>query len=325
MDIRNRMVDVDSLRRHACQDLLKLLLQSKPGWQEKLWEEKDDYPDICNKVWNYGVDSLSVDEMDETAIYDILSKYYNSRDKQRSIASVNKPTFKALRQLKDERNISAHSHGNEKADELYTRALVSLYDIKGFVKTVAKFEQGIKEWDRLDFSTKYTHEADKLMDLIDDERITFVQQRKAIMRDIQRFKESGDPENTWIEILQFYMNRWKIGHDPEQYFMFMRLASDAGIKNAHEPALAAAIYNKDWEEYDRRLPLVYHDCYLLREDWGSAKEKALELKTIVDMMNEYISANIAESAGFKEIIADLSKNGVKINKAENGLYELINA
>lgn len=158
------------------------------------------------------------------------------------------------------------------------------------------------------------------MSLIDDERITFVQQRIAIMRDIQRFKESEDPENTWIEILQFYMNRWKIDHDPEQYFMFMRLASDAGIKNAHGPAVAAAIYKKDWEEYDKRLLLVYHDCYLQ----GSAGEKAYALKKeILPNINEYISANRTESKGIKEIIAGLSKNGEQINKAENGLYELI--
>lgn len=315
MDIRNRMADVDSLRCHACQDLLKMILQSKPGWQEKLLEETGEKYLAANEEMEiHGIESFSVDKMDISIIFEIL--------KRRRIASVESSTFFALQQLKDDRNhYQGHPSFNEETDELYLRALLSLLNIKKLVYTVAEDENTLDKDERLAYKRKNICEAERLMALIDDERITFVQQRKAVMRDIEHIKESED-SNTWIDIYGSYLKRWQIDR-MDKYFMFISLASDAGIKNAHEPALAAAIYNKDWEEYDRRLPLVYHDCYLLREDWGSAKEKAHMLIKIMSMINEYISTNKKESPGIKLIIEGLSKSGIKISKTGTGLYELI--
>ena len=124
MDVRNRMADVVKLRCNACQDFLRMIL--KEGWQQKLYDKahyevsnntryKDKYiatyehmRDSENAIANF-----SVDDMDVTLITELVVTHFVG------IESVERATCNALKELRDNRNLTNHSNENEDADELY--------------------------------------------------------------------------------------------------------------------------------------------------------------------------------------------------------------
>lgn len=307
MNIRNRMDDVVSLRCHACQDLLKMIIQ--PGWQEKLWEETGEkYAAIHEEMCNHGVDSYSVDKMDVTIIYEIIKK--------RKIASVERSTFFALQQLKDDRNLTQHSSCNEEADELYLRALLSLCDIRSFVRTVAEDEFSIDESIRLDFRRKYIREIEKLMSIIDEERIAIIQRKKDIDRDIQRILESNDPEKDWLDTYESYDRRRRIDGDYGPITEFCLRSSDAGLSIAHQFASSYAGIKKDWEEYNKRLMLEY-DSINKEEDISK-----MDMHSILSGINCYIFDH-SESDTIRKILDDLQSRGYIIQKNPRGFYQYL--
>ena len=204
MKMRNRMPDVAKLRCNACQEFLKMVI--KPNWQQRLYDiakeaiehnrYADNYRPAYEKMRNIGIENYSIDEMDVTFITQVVC--FCS-----SIVSVQKQTKDALTKLRDDRNLTNHSNENEEDEELYLRCLLSLCNLRSFVKAVDKFEINIDDADRLNYRNKYIPQIEELMDILDEERIALIQRTKDITKDINRLLSCSDDETRlrmWCDI-----------------------------------------------------------------------------------------------------------------------------
>lgn len=72
--------------------------------------------------------------------------------------------------------------------------MLSLCNLRSFVKAVDKFEINIDDADRLNYRNKYIPQIEELMDILDEERIALIQRTKDIIKDINRLLSCSDDE-----------------------------------------------------------------------------------------------------------------------------------
>lgn len=317
MEIRNRMPDVVKLRCNACQEFLKMVI--KPNWQQRLYDiakeaiehnrYADNYRPAYEKMRDIGIENYSIDEMDVTFITQVVC--FCS-----SIVSVQKQTKDALTKLRDDRNLTNHSNENEEEEELYLRGLLSLCNLRSFVKAVDKFEINIDDADRLNYRNKYIPQIEELMDILDEERIALIQRTKDITKDINRLLSCSDDETRlrmWCDISKLYMDReWKLDKNPERYNEFIVMASDAGIPEAH---INAAIYflhiKKDYVEMERRLQMMFDSRDRLT---------AGNVHSIIESINWYVTTGNNITVGMNEMADRIIALGFPVEKQEDGTY-----
>lgn len=317
MKMRNRMPDVAKLRCNACQEFLKMVI--KPNWQQRLYDiakeaiehnrYADNYRPAYEKMRNIGIENYSIDEMDVTFITQVVC--FCS-----SIVSVQKQTKDALTKLRDDRNLTNHSNENEEDEELYLRGLLSLCNLRSFVKAVDKFEINIDDADRLNYRNKYIPQIEELMDILDEERIALIQRTKDITKDINRLLSCSDDETRlriWCDISKLYMDReWKLDKNPERYNEFIVMASDAGIPEAH---INAAIYflniKKDYVEMERRLQMMFDSRDRLT---------AGNVHSIIESINWYVTTGNNITVGMNEMADRIIALGFPVEKQEDGTY-----
>ena len=317
MEIRNRMPDVVKLRCNACQEFLKMVI--KPNWQQRLYDiakeaiehnrYADNYRPAYEKMRDIGIENYSIDEMDVTFITQVVC--FCS-----SIVSVQKQTKDALTKLRDDRNLTNHSNENEEDEELYLRCLLSLCNLRSFVKAVDKFEINIDDADRLNYRNKYIPQIEELMDILDEERIALIQRTKDIIKDINRLLSCSDDETRlrmWCDISKLYMDReWKLDKNPERYNEFIVMALDAGIPEAH---INAAIYflniKKDYVEMERRLQMMFDSRDRLT---------AGNVHSIIESINWYVTTGNNITVGMNEMADRIIALGFPVEKQEDGTY-----
>lgn len=317
MKMRNRMPDVAKLRCNACQEFLKMVI--KPNWQQRLYDiakeaiehnrYADNYRPAYEKMRDIGIENYSIDEMDITFITQVVC--FCS-----SIVSVQKQTKDALTKLRDDRNLTNHSNENEEDEELYLRGLLSLCNLRSFVKAVDKFEINIDDADRLNYRNKYIPQIEELMDILDEERIALIQRTKDITKDINRLLSCSDDETRlrmWCDISKLYMDReWKLDKNPERYNEFIVMASDAGIPEAH---INAAIYflniKKDYVEMERRLQMMFDSRDRLT---------AGNVHSIIESINWYVTTGNNITVGMNEMADRIIALGFPVEKQEDGTY-----
>ena len=317
MEMRNRMPDVAKLRGNACQEFLKMVI--KPNWQQRLYDiakeaiehnrYADNYRPAYEKMRDIGIENYSIDEMDVTFITQVVC--FCS-----SIVSVQKQTKDALTKLRDDRNLTNHSNENEEDEELYLRGLLSLCNLRSFVKAVDKFEINIDDADRLNYRNKYIPQIEELMDILDEERIALIQRTKDITKDINRLLSCSDDETRlrmWCDISKLYMDReWKLDKNPERYNEFIVMASDAGIQEAH---INAAIYflniKKDYVEMERRLQMMFDSRDRLT---------AGNVHSIIESINWYVTTGNNITVGMNEMADRIIALGFPVEKQEDGTY-----
>lgn len=315
MEMRNRMPDVAKLRGNACQEFLKMVI--KPNWQQRLYDiakeaiehnrYADNYRPAYEKMRDIGIENYSIDEMDVTFITQVVC--FCS-----SIVSVQKQTKDALTKLRDDRNLTNHSNENEEDEELYLRGLLSLCNLRSFVKAVDKFEINIDDADRLNYRNKYIPQIEELMDILDEERIALIQRTKDITKDINRLLSCSDDETRlrmWCDISKLYMDReWKLDKNPERYNEFIVMASDAGIPEAH---INAAIYflniKKDYVEMERRLQMMFDSRDRLT---------AGNVHSIIESINWYVTTGNNITVGMNEMADRIIALGFPVEKQEDG-------
>lgn len=317
MEIRNRMSDVVKLRCNACQDFLKMAI--KPGWQKEIYDiakdaiehnkYADNYRPAYEKMRDIGIDNYSVDNMDVTFITQVVCFCP-------SVVTVHKQTREALTKLRDDRNLTNHSNENEDAEELYLRGLLSLCNLKNFVKAVDKNEVRIDDEERLAYRSKYIPKIEELTDILDEERIELIQRAKDIRKDINKLLACKDEKTRlclWCDISKLYMDReWKLEKNPERYNEFMVKASDAGISQAH--SYAATYFQhmkKDYVEMERRLRMLY-DAY--------EKISAGDAKNIIDSINWYLAEGNMITPGMLKMVEGIIDLGFPVMKAEDGIF-----
>jgi len=317
MEIRNRMPDVVKLRCNACQEFLKMVI--KHNWQQRLYDiakeaiehnrYADNYRPAYEKMRDIGIENYSIDEMDVTFITQVVC--FCS-----SIVSVQKQTKDALTKLRDDRNLTNHSNENEEDEELYLRCLLSLCNLRSFVKAVDKFEINIDDAYRLNYRNKYIPQIEELMDILDEERIALIQRTKDIIKDINRLLSCSDDETRlrmWCDISKLYMDReWKLDKNPERYNEFIVMASDAGIPEAH---INAAIYflniKKDYVEMERRLQMMFDSRDRLT---------AGNVHSIIESINWYVTTGNNITVGMNEMADRIIALGFPVEKQEDGTY-----
>lgn len=314
MDVRNRMTDIVTLRTHALQDFLRMVLDE--NWRNYIYSRahaqvegngqyKSNYISAYEKMRDVGIDNYDVDDMDVTFICVVIN-YCGA------IAKTQYKTREALKKLTEDRNVTGHSNANEDDEELYLRGLLDLCNLRDFVKTIDQVETDIDDDARLNYRQKYINEIAQLMDLLDEERIELVQQRKNIDKDVQRILNSDNPQKAWLDTMEIYSKKYiSQEKDHEKYAAFIIAASDAGIVNAH--SLAAdwfIIIKKDYPEAVRRLKLLF-DAY--------DKLPAYEAKTIIDSLYVLTSHSNYFDEDMKKMIMAIKELGYPVDKTDSGV------
>ena len=222
-----------------------------------------------------------------------------------------------MREVRNDRNLTNHSGENEDADELYLRGLLSLCNLKSFVRTIDKFEKEIDDITRQSYRKKYIKEIDELKDLLDDERIELIQVNKEIDNDIRRILESNDVKRMFVHVMEAYSKHY-LNFDYYEngifyrYEYFLVRASDAGIVYAHSMAASYYIKKHDYNEAERRLRLLYNainngDC---------------SVYDILLSFNDILKQGDTLTKCMNEMISELRCNGFNIEKNQEGFLEL---
>lgn len=311
MDIRNRMNDITTLRCHVCQDFLRLVLL--PGWKDKLYKKaqkavennfyRDNYIESYNKMRSMGLEAYNVDCMDVSFI-SVIVLFCSD------IAPVQKSVRDAIKKLSGDRNAAGHSSENESTEELYRRAILAVSDIISFIQTVDLSESTIPDIDRLSFRNKWMKEAESLQNLLDCERIEYVQIQKEVVQDIKVIKSSENALATWCNVYAKYI---KYYFNTKRYIQFVVAASDAGIAFAHAYAASYFAYERNFDEFFRRINLLCSPTIHLTKG---------EVSGILNELNHYLWLGNKETSQFKSIIDYLSKSGFDIHQNEDGYYNL---
>ncbi len=317
MDIRNRMDDVVTLRTHALQDFLRLILDE--NWRnyinrrvkdevENNGSHKSNYISAYEKIRDIGLANYDVEDMDVSFIYVVINFCP-------AIAKTMPKTREALRKLTEDRNATGHSSANESKEELYRRGLFDLNNLQDFIKTVDTVEIRIDESDRLAYRQKYIKEIDKLMELLDNERIELIQRKNDLNKDIQRILSSDNPFIAWHETMGLYMERFlKQEKDYEKYAEFIIAASDAGIAQAHDLAIHWFIVKNNYPEAERRVKILF----------DTFKELSpYEAKSIIDILNTILLRKKSISEEMKQLVEQIRKQGYSVEVTETGLYDWI--
>lgn len=317
MDVRNRMADVVKLRCNACQDFMKFVL--KEGWQEELYEiardavEKkhhaDNYISAYEKMRTIGVLNYSVEDMDVSFITTIVQYC-------RSLVSVNNNTVKALVTLKNDRNVTNHSDENEEPEELYLRALLSLCDLRIFIRTVDREEiKAIDDETRMEYRQKYLGLIDDLQDLLDEERIELIQKKKERKKYIQCILDSEDPKETWIKLMEMYLKKDSIHrNDMNEYIAFIVEAAEAGVEEAYGSVADYYYHNKEYDLAEKYLRILY----------TKGDNDSFNVKDMMLLADMYINKRCSREGDGISIINKLIATGANIIKSPDGTsYDLI--
>lgn len=167
-----------------------------------------------------------------------------------------------------------------------------------------------------EYRNKYVPQIEELMDVLDEERIVFIQRRKDIAKDINRLLACPDEESRlslWCDISALYMDRdWKLEKNPERYNEFMIKASDASIPEAHIYAVTYFQHiKKDYVEMERRLRMMFN---------SHKKLTTGDAHSIIESINWYIVAGNSITIGMNEMVNEIIALGFPVEKQEDGTF-----
>ncbi len=275
MKLRNRIAEIKILQAHILQDYLKMALVT--NFIDDTWKSifhdvvqsavnaqnnnSPSYVGAWKKIQLRGMDHYSVDDMDTTIIIAILKNPIKSPFDCFKFNKIDQ----YLDYLKEDRNIDAHTTGNETDSELLQWAYGSLQDISRFISAAAKYSKGSDD-ERNSYARKYEAEIKSLrLQFENDYKEAFRAEEieQSINQDIERIKTSKDPFRTYVEIEGQYINKrdteGKI--DLILHRKFIQTAADAGIVWAcpligdlyFEGILIDVDYSKAAEYYENEL------------------------------------------------------------------------
>jgi len=243
MKIRNRITDIKTLQAHILQDYFSMALDAnfagntwKPIFRDEVQRSVNSlfsrsYIGAWEKMQLKGMDDYSIDDMDTTIITTILK---GPKEGSFGCCKFNKIN-QYLDYLQDDRNIEAHTTGNENDSELLQWAYGSLHNISRFIAAVANAKDcKVPDDQRNNYARKYQAEIESLRLLFEsDYKTAFTSEEidQSIKRDIERIKNSKDSFRTYVEIHGQYTNKKNDEGKPDMLLCnrFMYAAADAGI------------------------------------------------------------------------------------------------
>ena len=270
---------------------------------------KNKYISAYEKMREIGISNYSIDDMDVTFISEVVRGC-------RTIAPTDDRTRKSIEQLTEDRNLTNHSNENEELEELYLRGLLALCNLRNFIRTIDKCETNIDDQERIKYRRTYAKLIEELKYTLDEERISLIQKRKDIAKDIKSLLDCTDEKqrlSVWCELEKLYSDRyWKLEKDYDRFNEFMITASDAGIREAHNGAVNYFfLIKKDYEEGERRL-------YMLYESFDSLP--AYESKSIIDTINGYLIQGNKLTYGMEKLVKLIIGQGYPIERNEEGYF-----
>ena len=176
-------------------------------------------------------------------------------------------------------------------------------DIISFIKTVDLSESTIPNDDRLAFRAKWMSKAEELKIQLDEERIELVQIQKEIDRDIRVVKDAKDVHEKYIK---YYRNT-------DRYNKFMVAASNERIAFAHSDAALIFLQKHDYDEFFRRLQMLYASNSSLCKG---------DVFSVLEDLNFYLSLGNEENEQFKSVIEHLKNFGFDIYQNQGGYYKI---
>lgn len=232
LEMKYRMVDVDTLICVACQEFLSLIIATDK-WQEKLFQkakecsrkkptaDKDDSEDKSNNYDKYNkythvyetmkdlvdLSQFNVINLDLTLINEIV---WNCPE---LIRETNIKTKSRLSDLLNDRNENCHSDKHETPEELYNRGINHLNDLKRFVQEVEKREtESIPDDnDREAYRKKYINLIKALKKTLNEENkettspisINENKETKSVKRTSKLLSSSADTEKAKTHISDY--------------------------------------------------------------------------------------------------------------------------
>ncbi len=308
MDIRNLIWKIKTLRSHACQDFLSLILID--NWQEEFYNTIDDYKktsklyaDKYNAPYTtmrtIGVSQYSTKDMDVTLINTFLiyfKKLYNP---------IKQETIDAFDRIKDDRNITSHLNDNEDQEDLCIQAQLFLRDLEVFVRAVDTESKIIEDAKRQKYLQTYLQEISKMKKQVENCRT----EKLEIEKDIKLILKSQDKSKTFFSIFDKYLQESRVLGSDEKYMAFLTEAADANVIYAAD-LLAMHYYDKnDYDKAEQYLSYLY------------ANRKSYKVNPISMMLlAEIYLNNLSSKPGDgKAMLKTLSDEGLNIIESDNGL------
>ena len=304
--IRYRIEDVDMLRNEVFRDYLKMTL--KPGWQTSFYEKAknsigrhphaDKYRPIFDCIRNCGVENYSVDDMDMTAMIQLV--LYSGFDPFQFSPEYKVQTY--FKKFKDDRNIKGHLTGKEEADELFAHCVLAIKNIKGFAAAVDEYEQNIPEEDRSAFRTRSIKKADALRKELFKDLGRYAQIRMEADEYIEKFRKAGPDEKSklYVEISEHYFFRYSKS-DPERLTEFYYYLADAEIAEYFRWAFSNLVL---YDDYDRADYILNKWFNCLEQDPKADFTEIIEaLEWVISTKNE--------------------KNGLRVTPLMEELFEIL--
>lgn len=327
MDIKHRMVDVDTLRSRVCQDYLSLVISD--NWRDTLKKYMDNERTLSreHKVNHYycykeqhrimldkGISNYRIEDMDVAFIHIVVS--YCS-----VVAQCSDETLNCLSRIKNDRNtFMAHKTDNESVEILYRRALYSLMNIQDFVRSVDDNELQIDEKKRSQYRETYIKKTTDLRDLIMDERTNEFQIDNTMARDIRIILNSENPENKWC----YYINKYGDESFVEQrsddmYVKFVLLAAESGVTQSYNAAATQYRLNKDYSNEEYCLLRLYE-----RNADSNDSDNMPFAMSMMRLAEIYFNGLSEHSGDGHSIIKNLQEKGYPIVLSSDGKrYDLM--
>lgn len=324
MNIRNRMHDIIKLRSNAMQDFLHLSI--KQEWKNdfynklEIYHENKIHPEIYSepydKIRSTNLDNYDIKDMDVTLISAIL--IYNKDLLQY------KPTNRVIevsKQLREDRNLTQHSSENEEDDELYLRALLSLCNIRTFVRVADKDSNIPESEKKKGFRQNYEKRIADLMETIDDERFELISKYKKFKKDLNRILKETDKTSRWkvySNICDSYKSMGLTDHDyRKQEQEFGAYAYENGLDCAlFDAAMYYVVFVKNFKKYNAIYSSKFQN--MIKEE----KDKNIEI--IKDYLQfVYFFKKEKDFETIMEYNLKIIKQlGIEIEKNENGNYSI---
>ena len=245
MKIRNRIADIKKMQAHILQDYFRMALAANfvdDSWKSIFLDEvqkaakaqalySTSYFGARDKMQLLGMDHYSIDDMDTTIITSVLKGPNDSPFGCCKFRKINQ----YLDYLQEDRNFDAHATGNETESELLQWAYGSLHNISKFISAVAKANDCKVSYDnRNSYARIYLAEIESLrLQFENDYKEVFQAEEieQSINRDVERIKTSKNSYNTYVEIVEHYINRRDNEGNRDFILLnrFVQTAADAGI------------------------------------------------------------------------------------------------
>ena len=311
MEIRNRLENVEKLCCNACQDFVRLVL--KPNWQKKLYlkakeavehnhEYSENYVSAYEKMRQIGEMNYKVEYMDISLLSAVIIYC-------KDIATTKNKTREAMKLVRIDRNLKAHSNTNEDDEELYQRGIVTLANLRHFVETIDQCEIEIDDLQRKRYVNKYIPQIKTLQSIMDEERIRTVQSVKNRKKLIKKILDSDNQEQAWCDFVPKYFEYETLDNNDINLFMeFVIEAANAGVVPAF--ALAAEYYYEK-EDYDKAEKLLY----FLYMDKDNRQCNPKGMMILADIYFRKLGTR--KEDGYK-VVKMLIADGINIKKSKDG-------